>query len=214
MTDQELLNEIQYHMLETPNDGASWISELWTDTEVLSYINSRQQRFLTETGIVVSRATLTTIPNTPRHTLPQDWIATRRMVWKTLTGNSYTPVHKMSWETADNGAITWPHDTGVSRPNGYIESSDMTRTLEVHLVPAVSDGGILQAWYLAQPTEVLGSGTTFSLPDECLAIIKWGVMADMLSKEGRSHDPERAAYCELRWQEGIDITKATMARYE
>jgi hypothetical protein len=213
MTDQELLEEIQYHMLETPNDGASWTSDMWNEDEVASYLNGRQQRFMVETGIIISRATLVTIPNTPRHALPQDWISTRRMVWKTYE-DVYTPVPKMTWEIADNGVVTWPYDVHITRPTGYIEPDDMTRTLEVHVVPAIQDGGVLQTWYVALPTPVDATGVSLTAPDECASIIKWGVMADMLSKPSRAHDPERAQYCEMRWQEGIDITKSLLARYE
>lgn len=82
MTDQDLLTQLQYALVEPLNLGAAWTAELWSVDEVTSFLNSRQDGLLRDTGIIVTRpGALPTVPNTARHLLPQDWMLTRRVVW-------------------------------------------------------------------------------------------------------------------------------------
>ena len=59
-----------------------------------------------------------------------------------------------------------------------------------------------------------GLGVKFTVPDECVPAIKWGVIADMLSKIGRAHDPERAAWAEQQYQEGVEATKIILRGWQ
>ena len=83
MTDQDLLTDLQYALLEPPNGGASWTAEFWSVQAVSALLNAWQDTILCETGVIITRpGALQTIPQTPRHVLPQSWMATRRMVWR------------------------------------------------------------------------------------------------------------------------------------
>ena len=53
MTDQELLEEVQYTLIEPPDGGQSWPSQLWTRNESLEYLNERQDRFIRETHMII-----------------------------------------------------------------------------------------------------------------------------------------------------------------
>ena len=51
VTDQQVYNEIQYHLLETPNNGASYGSGLYTTAEVVARTNYRLNLFNKLTNI-------------------------------------------------------------------------------------------------------------------------------------------------------------------
>ncbi len=42
--------------------------------------------------------------------------------------------------------------------------------------------------------------------------LKYGIMADMLGKEGEAQDVKRAKYCESRFGEGLELVKMWMGR--
>jgi hypothetical protein len=48
-----------------------------------------------------------------------------------------------------------------------------------------------------------------NIPDDFTWIVKWGALADLLSKDGPARDPQRAAYCEQRYQTGVAIARQT-----
>lgn len=52
-----------------------------------------------------------------------------------------------------------------------------------------------------------GAASSSTIPSEYWPAIKWGTIADMLSKIGRAYDPGRAAYAESRYQEGVAASR-------
>jgi hypothetical protein len=202
-TDQQLLNEVQYASLETPNSGASWPSGLWSADEIASYLNLRQRRLLYETGCVCKRGTLITVPNELRYPLPADWIQTRRAMWLD-PGSGVHPLLRSEIWYLDYGLVSW-EETFSKIPLVYMD--DVLPTLEVQIAPASSDGGVLQLLYVAIGAALSNTGVAITVPDDLVPILKWGVLAEMFGKVGRAHDPEKAAYCEERF--ALGCTAAT-----
>jgi hypothetical protein len=199
MTDQTLLNELQYAGLELPNLGASWPSGLWTVAELTSYLNLRQRRFLSDTGCVLSRANIpVALPATPRQALPTDWIQTRRATW--TDGTTYYPLlHSELWYL-DYGMASWET---VSSPVPLVFMEDVTPTLEVQIAPAPNNSGALELLYVALGTALSNTGVSFTVPDDFVWVIKWGILAEMFGKIGRAQDPLRAQYAESRYAMGV-----------
>jgi len=50
------------------------------------------------------------------------------------------------------------------------------------------------------------------IPANLAWAVKYGIMADMLGKEGEAQDTKRAKYCESRFGEGIELAKMWMGR--
>ncbi len=55
-----------------------------------------------------------------------------------------------------------------------------------------------------------GTGIYFNVPDDWVPYLKYGVLADMLLKEGRGRDLLRGRYCEQRYQEGIVLAQSLL----
>lgn len=206
LTDQDLHTEIQYALVETPNDGASYVSGQWSVVEVSDALTAAQNRLLRTTGLIITRTSLSLVPNTFRAELPTDWMASRRLTWRTAD-STRIPLYLMSWAEADYGSFLWeiardPH------PLGYLEPISLAPPLELYFVPAASDTGIPEIWYLALGTTLSNTGVVLTVPDELAATVKYAALADLLAKEGRGYDPERAAWCEARATEGLALAQA------
>jgi hypothetical protein len=203
LVDTDVLTEIQYHVVEPPDGGATMASGLWLPTEVLHLLNQRQRRFILDTGLVVRRAPIPTPANTSRLPLPQDWIVTRRATWTDPAGHISELPRSDSFHL-DQALIYWPF-LRMAKPSVYVEKE--LPLVEIQVSPTSYNAGVLTVHYIAEPTLLTATGTTFSVPDEFVAVIKWGTLADMLWKPSRAQDPERARYCEMRYQEGVEATR-------
>lgn len=206
ITDQAIFNEIQNSLLETPNSGASYSSGHWTASEVIGYANTRQQEFLKLTGILLTRATLSTIPQINRHTLPTAHITTHRVVYLSAAG-VYTEIPRGDGYEADHGAADWPFN-GTPVPAIYTDGE--VPTTQIQTMPAASAIGVLQVLFVALPAILTGLGVALTVPDEFTPAIKWGIVSDMLGKVGRGQDPARAAWAEAQYQLGVEAAKVML----
>jgi hypothetical protein len=50
-----------------------------------------------------------------------------------------------------------------------------------------------------------GGGAFVSIPDDWFHLVKWGALADMLSRDANAADPLRAQYCEMRYRMGLRL---------
>jgi len=201
ITDQEVLDEIQETLIETQDSGATWSSGFWTVSEVIGYLNDVQYDFLKKTLLLVTPTTLNTIPNTRRHALPQDWIATYDAAFKSSAATPvYSPLSRSDERELDLAIPSWPLEPEQT-PLVYTEGE--LPTLTIQIAPAPQAGGVILLLYTALSTELTGAGVNFTVPDELVPAIKWGVIAEMLSKVGRGADPARAALARERYDLGV-----------
>lgn len=209
VTDQAFLSEIQGTLIEPEDNGVAWASGFWTSAEVVDYMNARQREFLKETFCLVSSNTLVTVPGPLRHPLPQDWVATYDVQWRTAAG-VYKELPRSSSFEADLADPDWIYE---SQPIPDACSDGDQGTLLLQIMPLANDAGLLEILYVAVSATLGTGGVLFDVPDEFIPAIKWGVISDMLSKVGRAHDPSRAAYAEARYQEGIMAVQVMLGRF-
>lgn len=191
-----VMSEIQRHMLEgTIDNGFTW--SLWTQTEVLGFFNQRFAEFLVETGVILTHSTQAVSAGAISVDLPMDLMDTRRVAW-----NNTGLVRIDPW-ALDGGSVGWQTSTGV--PYAYIE--EPLDPLTIRLVPIPALSGTLDLIYVPVPDAVTSTCAPLPFPNFITPYIKYGVMADMFAKEGEASDPDRATYCEQRYQEGIEMAK-------
>lgn len=204
-TDQQLLNEVQYHVIEDPNNGYSMITEIWTIEEVINYLNDRIRRFVSETKIALVHNTMPSIVDERLYnldTMEDDLFDLNRVAWIDSAGYSYELQRrdKMSFD------LLTPNWVGTSgTPMGYSIVTEPQLTIQV--IPAPNDVGTLDFLYTAVTTAVSNTGVTIPLPSDFCPAVKWGVLADMLKKDGPAHDMPRSSYCEMRFSEGVELAK-------
>ncbi len=199
-TDQEILTQMQYVMIETPDGGATWGSGLWTAAEVVNYLNQRQDKFLKDTQLQFGLANIPAVEGTLQYDLPDDWITTLRVVWIDEDGSTRELIRSNRWE-ADNGIPTWTIVEGP--PIIYMDVDTPVLTIKVAPLPDVD--GTIQVQYVPLAADLDGTGNIFTIPDEFVPSVKYGALADMWSKVGRAMDPQRAAYCQQRYMLGVEV---------
>lgn len=208
-TDQTVLTELQYALIETPNGGASISSGLWTVTEFIDAINTAQDWITRELWPVVATTTLNTVPNQPRHDLPQDWMETLRVAWQEPDGTIASLGRDSSW-SSDYLDEDWTYNMSP-KPLTYTDSETPIPQLQV--MPTASDAGLLVVWYGAVPTRLSNSGVAWTIPDPLVPVAKWYALATLLGKDGRAHDGPRAAAALQRANEGLELARLLLGGF-
>jgi hypothetical protein len=209
ITDRDLVNDIQYHLLEAANDWT--VSTVWGGTaqftmdDVVKALQHRRNQFLAETGMVLTQATTAeAIPTAGRISLADTIIDVRRAVWR----DAVTTVLTHLWRE-DEGALTsfsttWASDTDVP----YACSVLAPPPLALQVAPPPLHNGTLDLITVSTGATLdVTTGVILGLPDDWCWVIKWGALADLLGKDGPAMDPARAAWCEQRYHQGVQIAR-------
>lgn len=207
MTDREMINRMQYDLME--NITADWISG-WAGTEQFNLadlthaLQKRRNRFLGETGAVITRVTDGDITLTDDGIIkiPDSIIDVRRVAWKDSVG--YRNLWRVAEEemTAFDPSWTTP---AVQDPLYYSELA--IKQAHMQLAPAPSALNDMELLTLSAGADFQPSlePTAMGVNDDMAWIVKWGALAEILGGDNPARDPERAAYCEKRYQHGLQM---------
>lgn len=198
VTDADQFTEVQNKLLE----DTLFSSGLWTLQEVYDRFNERQNRFNRDTKLMLAHEDLAVVSGTTQMVLPPDWIATQRAAWQGSNG-VFTPVERSSRFAAAMGIVS-----GATPTRPVLMDDNSGGTLTAELFPVPTEDGILRLLY-ASVLEVLNfvpaTPDIFDIPDDFVVYVCYGVLADLLSKEGRGRDLARAGYCQMRYEEGVAL---------
>lgn len=207
LTLKNVLDEVQRHFLETPNQGASLSSDLWTLEEWVDAFNSAQDEFLKMTDVVVTpEDDVAFTPNNTRHDLPQGVVSIVQAQFKDASG-AYTELDREEFLTLDSFDTDWEEDA-ASSPRFYFDGEIQQNVIGT--APRCSSPGTLNLFVVEVPSgnsrlylDDSLADATFVVPDEFIRPIKWRAMEILLRKPGRAFDPARADYCRQRFEEGV-----------
>lgn len=202
------MSQIQYTMIETIDGGVTWDSGLWTQDEVVQYLDQRQNMFLKNTQFQFGIADIAATSGTGLYDLPDDWITTIRVLWIDEDGNTKELPRSDTWE-ADNGIPTWSYINGTP-----LIFYDGGKPITIRVMPTPDADGTIQIHYVPYAALLTGDGELMTVPDEFVPPIKYGALADMFSKVGRAQDPIRAKYCESRYQLGLEVAQMLVMGYK
>jgi len=238
----EMLGEIQQHMLEVfKNRGLFFYDSLWTSEEILRFVENRTNQFLLQTGIVRETASQSVGTN-GQVILPTTSNVLRRAIFTSSASATFPlelgDYHKADagnpgWESGSGEPerlITWGKGLAELEPKPSAAGTlllDYVPTYSLEALTGLSygDGHSPTDRVSTRPgalatRRVIGKksfvavaiDTLLPVPGNFVPYIKYGTMADMLSKEGEAHDEDRAKYCEGRFTEGIELAKMWMGR--
>src|SRR6202040_2446331 len=180
-----------------------WVgTETWTLNDVLTAIARRVNRFLEETGQIVTFAQLPVTAGDGRIDLLKDWIDVRRAAWITPESK-----HNVLWRTSEYVLDSQFNDWNVSPDTPESYSIAVAPLVWLQLAPPPSDIGTLDLF-------TVDASTISNIFNDYGWVIKFGAMADLLGQEAEARDVERSQYCQQRWNEGIQLSKimATVLR--
>lgn len=205
VTDQQVMSLLQLATLEPDDGGATWPSGMWTQAQVLSYLNNVLQDFLNRTGIVSAIDFITGVPGQSEYDLPQDMIDLRRIAWRAgLSGTGYVELCLVDTFQLDENNDDWPNDQ-EQVPQNYL--LNLLASLTVRVEPTPNDQGEAEITITTLGPTATGAGVRLSIPDDWTPYIMFGVLEQMFGKVGEASDPQRAAYCHQRYEEGVELAR-------
>lgn len=192
MTDADILSQIQLALVEPADGGITVPSGLWTPAELQDALDNGKQFVRVGAVPFLTRVTLITVPNQIRYDLPQDWVATQRVVWHGANGSKMDLGRDSTW-SADYMDPYWPMNA-EGRPEIYNDT--ITPMPQLQVMPPAQDNGVLEVTYLS-------AGTT--LTDLLIPIAKWRAIALLLGKDGRGQDLPRAKLANDLATQGLKV---------
>src|SRR5438105_5884009 len=208
ITDRDLIQTIQYHLLESASSQSSWTgTEMFTLDDLRYAIQRRRDQFLSDTGIVVTRS-LINIPSPPigRQSLIDSIIDVRRAAWLGASPfNYYNPLWREDERLLTAADQGWSINTAT--PEAYSIMGPQPLTLQLAPVP-ISNGQLeLLTVNSGAALNPASSSTILGIPDDLTPAVKWGALADLLGKDGIARDVIRANYCEQRYQQYVVLAR-------
>lgn len=209
-TDQTMMNEAQYTLLETPNSGASYGSGLYTMAEVVGRFNYRADLFNKLTDFYILNAVINATTDTKAQDLSaglSNFIDLLEVFYSSDAGTTYTQIPRGSSAEGDKFITT---QTAVAMPSFY--TLDSAASLGILFFPAptfTGSNGKIKIIYVAKLGNLPSTpnGTSLQVPDDFTPFIKYGALADLFLKSGEVYDPVRASICEAIFQLGVETTK-------
>lgn len=210
VTDRQLYNILQYTLIETPNNGASFGSNLYTVTEVTARANYRLDLFNKLSGIFTKNAVTDTVASTVRNQVAvnlADLIDILEVSYNSGTGWNVIPPGSA---TEADSFITDQVGAGASVTIPFFYTLDTAPLMSISLYPPPSSAGTLRMAYIPKigllPT--VPDGTSITLSNDFTPYIKYGILADLFGKSGETYDPIRAQVCEQLFQVGAEVAKS------
>lgn len=224
VTDFDLMQTFQDRTLEprTATPPAVMTTTMWTTAQLVGFLDYRCKRFLRETGIVVARLgfdgigedhSITITPGIEAVKLPQNMVDPLRLAFVNYDAASppnvvsVQDVPREDFTSLDAYAPDWESNNQPT-PMGYTQS--ITQLLQAFLANPPSDVGGIDLTFVAFSEALTGLGVALNIPPELTPYPLYGMMEDAYSVEGEALNVNMAAYCKVRWDEGIILAKALL----
>jgi hypothetical protein len=208
LTDRNLINDIQYHFQEDPTAdwAAGWAgTAMFSMDDVAHCLQKRRNKFLADTGCYITRTVADSGgPIGGRITLADNIIDVRRVA------RNNSGVMTNLWRVNEEELTAFDTSWAAPAAQDPTEYSVMAAPpLTVQLSPAPLAAATLDMLTVSAGSDFTPtvSATVVGVPDDMAWIVKWGAMADLLLKDGPARDPERAKYCEERYQHGVALAR-------
>lgn len=206
VTDSEMMQQIEYSLLEPPSIPYAGSSQFDQPT-IVTAMERRRNQFLLETATVLTHMQINPpAPPVGRVALPDNVIYVRRAGWLHVATQVWTTLPRSDeWFLLNYYQPAWTQQV-VEKPQVY--SVAVTPPLTLQLAPPPNDIGVLDLVVVtAGSTLNPNQGTLLGIPDDLAWVVKFGALADILGADGPAKDPLRSQYCQSRWEEGLTLAR-------
>lgn len=208
LTDNDIIQMIEYHLLEpvTSSYPLVWSgSTQFSLADILDNLTQAQDQVLGTSGCTITRSTVNAPIIKQRIFLNQIVIDIRRAAWipDADQGFSARPLRVTDmWEKrAFDGRWT---TAAQAPPRNIIQSTEPPVSFDVDRTPPVPGSYELLT---------VNSGAVFdttaaqslTIPDDWSWLIKWNALENLLGREGVAKDALRQAYCQQRFDHGVQV---------
>lgn len=207
VTNWDLVTELQYALLEPPAAGGSWTgTSQFNLAQLTAAIERRRDQFLGDAGIIQTRIVTAygSVAASGRIPLPICALQVRRVAWTPDATFLPLPLSRADEWSATAFKQSWT--TPVAQPSAYSTAAPPMTSLQILPVPL--GGGTLDLIAVSAGGDLTpATATPLGIPDDYLWVLKYGVLADLLSNDGLAIDMARAAYCEARFAQGVELAR-------
>jgi len=174
---------------------------LFNQAEMLSYISTATNDFLTDVPLAYNLADLTVTPSAQNTALPADSLFPVRIAYE-----SY-PLRETSQSNLDGMYPQW-NQQGMSQPRSYYR--DKIPIQNVGIWPRMGNTVNLECVYAQRQAATLGWGDGFIVPDCFTQYILYRTLSFAFSKDGESRNPGLAKYFAGRYQMSVKIARMVL----
>jgi hypothetical protein len=210
LTDHDIYSRIQYHLLE-PQGMNPWVGSLqFSAADLVSAVQRRRDEILSATGCYVVKSLLPAVAG--RILLPENTLDVRRVAYLPLSITGQLPNAMFAEDTWSEQAFNLGWTTQpAGTPSTYFLSTQPPLSFDTDVAPAYGGNYEILAVLAGQPLVATLASSLSGIPDDYAWILKWGALADLLSREGHAKDPARAAYCDRMYRLGLSLLSSAPA---
>lgn len=203
LTDSDVYMLIEYHLLEPPT-GSTWSGTSQFSIEDLSQACSRRRNeILQASACNMAESLLPMTANTTSVSLTDLVLDVRRARWVPAP-NQGDPVTLQRGDSRSFQYFTPAYGQTTANPLRWdvIGTPPQTVTVDtkVNVPSTLQVLGMAGGADFDPPTS-----SPLLMPDDWMWVLKFGAMADVLSKEQEGKDLARAQYCRQRYMEGLKL---------
>lgn len=203
LTDTDVYTLIEYHLLE-PATGSTWTgTDQFSIADLSQACSRRRNEILQAAACNMAESSLSVTPNTSAVGVNDLYLDVRRCRW-VPAANQGSPVTLQRGDSRSFQYFTPRYAQTNGNPLRWdvIGSPPQTITLDTMVnVPSTLQVLGMKAGDDFDPP----ASSPLLMPDDWMWVLKFGAMADILSKEQEGKDLERAAYCRQRYEEGLKL---------
>jgi hypothetical protein len=207
VTDHDLLEALEYHLLEplTAVYPLVWSgSTQFTVQDLLDALGDRRNETLGASNPTITRILIPALISTTA-VLPDNVIGLRRVTWLPVAGSGYSPVTLVQADLESKADYDWGYTVAPPEPpSAWLQNAEPPLTFTVDRVPpcpgqyeclVVQAGGAFST----------AAATLLRIPDDWSWVVKWGALACLLGREGNAKDSLRAEYAARRFADGLSL---------
>ncbi len=204
LQDTDLYTVMQYHLLE-PASGGIWTgTSQFTIADLQGALQRRRDEVIQLTACNVAQLA-PAYSGVIRTNLPNTLLEVVRARFAPSTGSPITLTRE---DTQAFDHFNPGHLQSTALPTSFSLIAEPPLSLDLDTAPtggAVFDLIGVQSGLTFNPP----NGTLLSVPNDWSWVVKWGALADLLSRESEATDRLRADYCFKRYMDGIKIMQAS-----
>lgn len=206
LKDTDLYTIVLYHLIESQLVAGVWAGTPQFNVPDLTQSMERRQNEMLQiaAGNVKQLAAIPLTPNTRTVVLPDTVLDVRRARYVPAV---QPPSPQVLWRGDEASFAYFTPDyrqTNTLNPRNYILSGRPPLTLDVDYPPPAAGSLDLLGTVSCTPA-ALPASVALAIPDDWAWVLKWGMLMDLLNKQGESQDEQRAEYATVRYMEGLAL---------
>jgi len=210
VTQNDLITEIQYHLLEPPTSTypLAWTgSTQFALSDITDALTSRQNETIGNTDCTISILQLNAPIAPGRIFLPDNALNIRRVSWQPETGNGFVNTTLRQSDPWAKRSFNYGYrQASPAPPQNWMQSAEPTPSFDVDRTPPVP--GVYEILVTNAGSDFsISANTTLNVPDDWSWVAKYGALTNLFDREANAKDSLRMQYCQQRYDTGTSIMK-------